>query len=572
MSSRRRPCRRALAPYESSVVESPEPTDAPWASPADAVLEALDVRLDAGLSDPDVHRRRAAHGKNRLRRVDSRGALDILVAQLKSAILLLLAVGAVLSFAFGQLVEGAAIVAVIVLNTAIGFVTELRAVRSMEALRELGEVERHRAARGHPAAACRPPSSCPATWCSSKPATWSPPTSAWSTRRARGRRVLAHRRVGPGRQADRARRDGRAARRAHVHALQGHHRHARRGRGRRRRHRDAHRARADLRAVEEAEDQTTPLEKRLETARPPAHGRLPRVRRARRRRSASSAARPVPDDRVRHRARGGHRARGPPRRRHRRPRPWHVADGAPERARRAARRGRDARLHEPDPHRQDGHPHREPDARNPALWFTARRSICVGTRRAVGGAPLDAESHALLELALRVAVEASEATAPSADGGAIGDPMEVALVAAGERIGLRRAALLREEPEHARDRVRPADVKMSATEHRRGDRVRVAVKGAPEAVLRACTRVTTAGGARPARRRGPSRLARRQPPRGRRRPPRDRHRGARARSAAGRRPRLRRPRPARSRRSARSPARVGRVRARGVPTGRASEW
>ena len=61
----------------------------------------------------------------------------ILANQVKSLIIGLL----VAAFLFGDVLEAGAIVIVIVINTAIGFGTELRAVRSMEALRELGHVE-----------------------------------------------------------------------------------------------------------------------------------------------------------------------------------------------------------------------------------------------------------------------------------------------------------------------------------------------------------------------------------------------------------------------------------------------
>lgn len=52
--------------------------------------------------------------------------------------LLLLAAG--LAWAFGETLEAGAILAVILMNSGIGFLTELRAVRSMEALRKLGSV------------------------------------------------------------------------------------------------------------------------------------------------------------------------------------------------------------------------------------------------------------------------------------------------------------------------------------------------------------------------------------------------------------------------------------------------
>jgi len=113
--------------------------DRPWSASAEQVLRDLNVSAETGLTASDVERRRAEHGPNRLREARPRSAAAILVAQLSSVIVLLLAVAAGLSFAFGEAVEAIAIVVVIVLNALIGFLTEIRAVRSMEALRGLVE-------------------------------------------------------------------------------------------------------------------------------------------------------------------------------------------------------------------------------------------------------------------------------------------------------------------------------------------------------------------------------------------------------------------------------------------------
>ena len=69
-----------------------------------------------------------------------RGIGSILVAQFRSLIVALLVAAAIIAFAFGEEVEGYAVVVVIVLNAAIGFFSELRAVRSMEALFAIGTV------------------------------------------------------------------------------------------------------------------------------------------------------------------------------------------------------------------------------------------------------------------------------------------------------------------------------------------------------------------------------------------------------------------------------------------------
>jgi Ca2+-transporting ATPase len=113
--------------------------DRPWSAPAEQVLRDLEVAAEAGLALEEVERRRQKYGENRLHETPPRSAGAILIAQLRSVIVLLLGVAAGLSFAFGDVVEGCAVLVVIVLNTLIGFLTEIRAVRSMEALHGLVE-------------------------------------------------------------------------------------------------------------------------------------------------------------------------------------------------------------------------------------------------------------------------------------------------------------------------------------------------------------------------------------------------------------------------------------------------
>jgi Ca2+-transporting ATPase len=103
------------------------------------VLRALDVARDRGLTAVEVAHRRRRFGPNRLRQTAVRSAYRILIDQLTTWMVVLLVVAAALSFAFRQPTEGFAILVVIALNTAIGFVTELRAARSMDALRRLGQ-------------------------------------------------------------------------------------------------------------------------------------------------------------------------------------------------------------------------------------------------------------------------------------------------------------------------------------------------------------------------------------------------------------------------------------------------
>ena len=117
------------------------PVERPWARAADDVVEELGTGTERGLTVSEVDDRRERHGPNRLREAKQRSRWAILWDQMKSVIVALLAIAIVVSLAFGQWVEAIAIGVVIVVNAAIGFFTELRAVRSMESLQELGQAD-----------------------------------------------------------------------------------------------------------------------------------------------------------------------------------------------------------------------------------------------------------------------------------------------------------------------------------------------------------------------------------------------------------------------------------------------
>ena len=114
---------------------------APWEVSTAAVLRQLDVSAEHGLSATEVALRQRDHGLNVLQATPRRGLVSILFAQLKSIVVALLLVAGVLALVFGDLAEGLAIFAVVAINTALGFFTELRAVRSMEALRQFARAD-----------------------------------------------------------------------------------------------------------------------------------------------------------------------------------------------------------------------------------------------------------------------------------------------------------------------------------------------------------------------------------------------------------------------------------------------
>lgn len=112
----------------------------PWADSSQKILKQLGVSDKEGLNASEVKKRKAKYGLNRLRETKKKRAWVIWVNQFKSLIIGLLFVAAILSFSFHEIIGGIAISGVIIINALIGFFTELKAVRSMEALKKLGGV------------------------------------------------------------------------------------------------------------------------------------------------------------------------------------------------------------------------------------------------------------------------------------------------------------------------------------------------------------------------------------------------------------------------------------------------
>lgn len=102
------------------------------------MVAALGVDPAVGVSAASAAELLDIHGPNELRKAKRRSALSILLDQFRDLLVALLAAAALLSAVFGDWPEAVAILAVLVINAAIGFITEVQAVRSVEALQRLG--------------------------------------------------------------------------------------------------------------------------------------------------------------------------------------------------------------------------------------------------------------------------------------------------------------------------------------------------------------------------------------------------------------------------------------------------
>ncbi len=118
-----------------TVEDSPqEPEMAAWSLAHEEVISGLRVDPERGLGSEEARRRLNQYGINQLRAYQPRSVWSILAQQFKSLIVALLVAASAIAFVFGDVIEGWAIIGVIVLNAGIGFLVEYRAVRSMEAL------------------------------------------------------------------------------------------------------------------------------------------------------------------------------------------------------------------------------------------------------------------------------------------------------------------------------------------------------------------------------------------------------------------------------------------------------
>ena len=115
--------------------------DAAWTKRVAETLADLQVDPLLGLAAAEVESRQRQFGKNQMQVAKRRSVLSICADQFKSVVILLLTAAGVLAFLFADQAEALAIFAVIAINGSIGFLTEWRAVRSMEALSRLGSVE-----------------------------------------------------------------------------------------------------------------------------------------------------------------------------------------------------------------------------------------------------------------------------------------------------------------------------------------------------------------------------------------------------------------------------------------------
>ena len=110
---------------------------APWHSLDLADAYAALASGPEGLTSEQARERLAEHGPNVIQRVRGDGPLRILWRQIDNPLIWVLLGSAVVAVGLGKVTDGLVVLAVVVLNSLIGFIQEHRASRAIEALRDM---------------------------------------------------------------------------------------------------------------------------------------------------------------------------------------------------------------------------------------------------------------------------------------------------------------------------------------------------------------------------------------------------------------------------------------------------
>ena len=113
------------------------------------VLKKLDSGLDKGLSSDEALNRQQKYGLNQLTEGKKTTFWQMVYAQLNNFVIIMLMVAAAISAILGEVVDSAAIIAIVVLNTIMGVVQDSRAQEELAALKKMASPEAQVLRDGH---------------------------------------------------------------------------------------------------------------------------------------------------------------------------------------------------------------------------------------------------------------------------------------------------------------------------------------------------------------------------------------------------------------------------------------
>ncbi len=113
------------------------PFENPQASSIETILSSFETNIDNGITEGEAITRTKEYGLNIYQTQKQKRIITMIIEQFTSPINYLLVLGVAVSFYFGDFIEGVAIGIVILINALIGFLMELQARNSMNALKKM---------------------------------------------------------------------------------------------------------------------------------------------------------------------------------------------------------------------------------------------------------------------------------------------------------------------------------------------------------------------------------------------------------------------------------------------------
>lgn len=117
-------------------VQEKKPEDKWWSFKLEEVWEKVDSN-EKGLTLKQIKKRRKKHGKNELPKKEKEGVFDVLIAQVKSSLVVVLLVAALISLALSDVIDAGIILLAVIINIVVGFWQEMKTSRALEALQKI---------------------------------------------------------------------------------------------------------------------------------------------------------------------------------------------------------------------------------------------------------------------------------------------------------------------------------------------------------------------------------------------------------------------------------------------------
>ncbi|KKC28525.1 calcium-transporting P-type ATPase, PMR1-type [Caldanaerobacter subterraneus] len=110
-----------------------------WNMPIEEIKKELETDDVYGLTQEQVNERLLKHGKNILREKERKSIFSLFIEQFKDYMVLILIVASIISFFLGETTDASIILAIVILNALLGTVQENKAEKSLEALKKLSQ-------------------------------------------------------------------------------------------------------------------------------------------------------------------------------------------------------------------------------------------------------------------------------------------------------------------------------------------------------------------------------------------------------------------------------------------------